>query len=259
LPSRANRRATGHRTVVWDLADELIAKRMAAPSGGTDLLSLLLAAEDPDTGDQLSTRDVRDEALIFLIAGHETTGATLAFTLHLLGRHPEVQDRVRAEIHEVAAHGEKLLDQDQLPVTTRVVKETLRLYPSAHTVVRNATEETELLGYPIAPGGIVAVSIWGIHHREDLWPEPMAFSPDRFDSAVSRSPGTATRYAHLPFAGGPRSCIGEQLALTELVVAVAAVIGRFEVTSELEEPATDVDLSLRPRGELPARFAPVAA
>ncbi len=258
LPSPANRRAAAHRKAVWDLADGLIAKRTAAAGDGSDLLSLLLTAEDPDTGEQFSTRDVRDEALLFLLAGHETTGATLAFALHLLGRHPEVQERVRAEVHEVTADGTTVLDQDQLPVTTRVVRETLRLYPPAHTVVRNATEETELLGYPISPGGIVAVSIWGIHHREDLWPDPMTFSPDRFDPAVSGSPGATTRYAHLPFSGGPRSCIGEQLALTEMVVAVAAVIGRFHVVSELDEPPTEVDLTLRPRGELPARFTAVA-
>lgn len=256
-PSPANRRAERRRKVVWDLADGLIAKRAAGDRSRLDLLSLLLEARDPDTGEALSHDEVRDEALIFLIAGHETTGSTLAFTLHLLGRHPEVQDRVRDEVQAAGEDPSGTLNVEALPFTTAVVNESLRLYPSAHTVVRSAVEETEVLGYPVAEGGIVAVSIWAIHHRPDLWPEPDGFEPDRFTrSGVGHHAG-GVKYSHLPFGGGPRSCIGEHLAMTELVVAVAALARRFRWEALLDVPPTEVDLSLRPHGVLPARLHPL--
>ncbi|HEX2046361.1 MAG TPA: cytochrome P450 [Acidimicrobiales bacterium] len=254
FPSPANRRAEAARKVVWDLADALIAERRGSGARGNDLLSRLLTARDPDTDEGLSDDDVRDEAIIFLIAGHETTGSALAFTLHLLGRHPEVQERVRAEVEGAAAY-----DVDELPYTTQVVNESMRLYPPAHTVVRRASEETELLGYPVEKGRIVAVNIWGIHHRESVWRQPFDFSPERFETTAT--PGERSRrgtaYTHLPFAGGPRACIGEHLAMAELVAAVAALVGRYRLQSLESTPAVQVDLSLRPRGVLPCRLEPL--
>ena len=254
FPSPANRRAEAARQVVWGVADALIADRRAGGAQGSDLLSRLLAARDPETGDALSDDDVRDEAIIFLIAGHETTGSALAFTLHLLGRHEEVQERVRAEVEEAAAH-----DVEELPYTTQVVNESMRLYPPAHTVVRRASEETELLGYPVDKGRIVAVNIWGIHHRESVWREPFEFSPDRFaDSATGGDRSRrGTAYTHLPFAGGPRACIGEHLAMAELVAAVGALVRRYRLHSVSDTPGVEVDLSLRPRGVLPCRLEPL--
>lgn len=258
-PSVANRRAAACRRRVWDLADELIAKRAQSTGNGSDLLGLLLAARDPETGEGLTHREVRDEALIFLIAGHETTGSGLAFTLQLLGRHPAVQERVRDEVQRVSnASADPRLDLESLPFTAKVVREAMRLYSPAHTVIRQAVKDTEVLGHPVPAGGIVAVSIWGIHRQPALWPDPDRFAPDRFDDEDGQAdPGTRSRYAHLSFGGGPRSCIGEHLALTELVVAVAAVVRRFRVEALLATPPTEVDITLRPHGVLPARLEPV--
>ena len=251
-PTPANRRGEAVRKIVWDTADELIAARREAGATGSDLLSRLLTATDPETGESLSDADVRDEAIIFLIAGHETTGSALAFTLYLLGRHQEVQERVRAEVRDA---GSAL---DKLPYTTDVINESMRLYPPAHTVVRKALDDTELLGYPVDKGRIVAVSIWGIHHRADVWADPAAFDPDRFAALREASGGDAGRragYTHLPFGGGPRACIGEHLAMAELAGAVAALVGRYRLTSAQAVPTIEVDLALRPKGELPCLFA----
>ncbi len=248
-PTRANRRAEEIRRTVWGLADSLIAKRRAAGATGSDLLSRLLNAKDPETDEGLSDDDVRDEAIIFLIAGHETTGSALAFTLYLLGRHPEVQERARTE-----ARGAEPGDVDALRYTAQVVNEAMRLYPPAHTVVRRASKATELLGYPVADGRIVAVNIWGIHHRADVWPDPFRFDPDRF----ADHGGRRASYTHVPFGGGPRACIGEHLAMAELVAAVAAVLRRYRLTSLSEKPDVEVDLALRPKGELPCRLEPVS-
>lgn len=259
-PTPANRRAEAVRRTVWGLADELIAKRRAAGSGGTDLLSRLLDARDPETGDGLSDADVRDEAIIFLVAGHETTGSALAFTLHLLARHADVQERVRAEVLDaVGSEARPQYDVDALAYTTQVVNESMRLYPPAHTVVRKASEDTELCGYPVPKGRIVAVNIWGVHHRPSVWDDPFTFDPDRFRAGgTGERSRSATHYTHLPFGGGPRACIGEHLAMAELVAAVAGLVRRYRLVASPDEPPLEVDLALRPKGTLPCRFEPLA-
>lgn len=259
-PTPANRRAEAVRRTVWGLADELIAKRRAAGSGGADLLSRLLDARDQETGDGLADDDVRDEAIIFLVAGHETTGSALAFTLHLLARHAEAQERVRAEVHDaVGAEKAPAFDTDALPFTTQVVNESMRLYPPAHTVVRKASEDTELCGYPVPRGRIVAVNIWGIHHRAGVWADPFDFDPGRFHGDTADRSRSATHYTHLPFGGGPRACIGEHLAMAELVAAVAALVRRYRLVAAPGEPALEVDLALRPKGSLPCLFEALAS
>ena len=141
----------------------------------------------------------------------------------------------------------------------------MRLYPPAHTVVRKASKATELLGYPVDEGRIVAVNIWGVHHRPDVWPDPFRFDPDRFGAAGLRGPNAAagsegrrSSYTHVPFGGGPRACIGEHLAMAELVAAVAAVLRRYRLVSLGDKPDIEVDLALRPKGTLPCRLEPVS-
>ncbi len=260
-PSPANRRAERIRATVWGLADELIAARRATGAKGTDLLSRLLDARDPETGQGLGDDDVRDEATIFLVAGHETTGSALAFALHLLGRHQDVQERVRDEARQHAAGPPSpRADGEGLPYTVQVVNEAMRLYPPAHTVVRRAVDHTEVLGYPVDKGRIMAVSIWGIHHRPSVWPEPFEFSPERFDPARSGETRRRTSsYRHLPFGGGPRACIGEHLAMAEVAGAVSALVRNYRLHSLLDSPGVEVDLALRPRGALPCRLEPLAA
>ena len=268
FPTRANRRAERARRAVWDFVEMLIAQRRQAahsqPNAEAgdrgDLLSLLLEAQDPETGAGLDDIAVRDQALIFLLAGHETTGATLAFALHLLGKHPGVQQRVRDEVQRVAAErsieAEDLVD---LRYTSQVIDETMRLYPAGHTLVRRARQATTLAGHGIPRKRIVAVSVWAIHHNPAVWPDPYRFDPDRFErrkTAVGRhrEGEQESRYAHLPFGGGPRSCIGQYLAMAEMVVAVATVVRAYQLHSLVDEPALDVGVSLLPGGRLPCRL-----
>jgi cytochrome P450 len=212
----------------------------------------------------LNDADVRDEVIIFLIAGHETTGSALAFTLQLLGRHEAVQDRVREEAATaVVSAGDgraAVRDLERLTYTAQVISEAMRLYPPAHTVVRRAGTDTELLGYPVHQGRIVAVSIWGVHHRPTVWPDPFAFSPERQELGLATGDSTrrSSGYRQFPFGGGPRKCIGEHLAMAELTAAVAALVARYRLRSLLEVPGVEVDLALRPRGTLPCRLEAVA-
>jgi len=260
VPTPANRRADRARRAVWDFVDRLIADRRSSPvHDGNDLLSLLLTARDPETGDALDDRAVRDQALIFLLAGHETTGATLAFALHLLGHHHEVQQRVRQEVNRVAGSSPIGAEHlDGLRYTAQVLNETMRLYPAGHTVVRRSREDMALGGEAIPAGQIVAVSVWAVHHNPELWPDPYCFEPDRFAAGGrddDAGPEKAARYAHLPFGGGPRSCIGQYLAMAEMVVAVATIIRAFSLESLIDTPALDVGVSLLPGGTLPCRLS----
>lgn len=251
VPSPANRRAAGHRRSLHGMVDELVRSR-AGRTGGHDLLRLLLDARDPDTGVGLEPREVRDEVLIFLIAGFETTASAVALALFLLGRHPEHQQQVRDEAERVLGHGEPGPgDLEQLTHTTQVVQETLRLYPSVHTLVRRASQPTTLLGHDLPSGRVVAVSVWGIHRNPALWPQPDRFDPGRFDAAAVAA---RDRFAHLPFGAGPRSCIGSHLALAELVIAVAMVVRAFRLESVGDAPRLDAGITLRPAGQLRCRL-----
>jgi cytochrome P450 len=251
VPTPSNRRAEAARRALWGQVDGLIARRRAGALDGDDLLTLLLTARDPEDGSALDDDAVRDQALILLLGGHETTGTTMALALHLLGRHPDVQQRVRDEVHAtIGARPVEIDDLPQLTFTARVLDETMRLYPPGHTLVRHAVEPTTLDGEDVPAGHLVAVSVWGVHHNPEVWPDPGRFDADRFAS----TPG---RYHHLPFGGGPRGCIGQHMATAELLVAVATLVRAFHLATEADDVTLDVGLALRPRGPLPCRVTPL--
>lgn len=253
-PTPANRTAARARTELYDLVDRLIAERRRNDALGDDLLSRLIAARDPETGSGLDDQEVRDQVLIFLIGGHDTTAGALAVTLHLLGRHQAVQERAHDEVTAVV--GDAAVGRDhlgQLTYTGQVVDEALRMYPPGHTLVRKAATTTELLGRQVPAGRIVAVSVWAIHHNPDVWPEPHRFDPDRFEPDEDDDAPRRDRYAHLPFGGGPRSCIGEHLARAELVIATATAVQRCRLRSMVDEPKFSAGVTFRPDDPLPCR------
>jgi cytochrome P450 len=242
------------------LVDRLIARRRAADHAGDDLLGLLLAARDPEGTGGIDDRGIRDQVLVFLLGGHETTASALALTLQLLATHPDVQERARTEAARVLADRRAAPDDvEQLRYTGHIVDEALRLYPPGHTVVRTAVENLRLLDHDVPRGRIVALSFWGVHHNPSVWPDPERFDPDRFAPSGSGEDDAPShlRYSHLPFGGGPRACIGVHLALTELVIAVAAVLRAYRLRAVVTEPRLDVGLTLRPLGPLLCRLEPV--
>jgi cytochrome P450 len=256
LPTPANRRAREAQRRLRGYVTDLLRERKTAGGGGDDLIDRARMATDPETGERLNDTAVRDEVLIFLLAGHETTGSALALTLHALGRHPEVQRRIRTETFQVLGGDHPTAEQvPQLRYTSAAVSEALRLYPPGHALVRRAMEPDVLAGAPVPRGRVLAVSTYAIHHNPTVWPNPEVFEPERF-----LGPGEARhRYAHLPFGGGPRSCIAARLAFTELVVAVAAVVRAYVIDSLAPQPPIRARITLEPAGPLPARLTPVAA
>ena len=249
-PTPVNRRAAAARGRLFEFVDALIARRKAGSLDGDDLVTLLLKVRDPETGDALDDKAVRDQALTFLLAGHETTGSSVTFTLHLLARHADVQQRVRDEVASVVGYGDLPITAelvDRLVFTTQVVNETLRVYPVAHTVVRHGHDPTTIAGHDAPAGRIVAVSIWGVQHNSSVWDDPYRYDPDRFASPP------AERYAHIPFGGGPRSCIGQNMAMDELVVAVATAVRRFRLETADVDPPLVVGATIRPPSPLTVR------
>jgi cytochrome P450 len=192
------------------------------------LVRALMAASDPVTGQSLSDSDIRDELIVFMIAGHDTTATTLSYALWALGRHPQLQNRV---VTEVAELGDRELTPDDMPrlsYTVQVLHEALRLCPPGAAGTRMAMRDVEIDGYRVEAGTVLVFGIMAVQRDPALWDNPLTFDPDRFSPENSKG---RDRWQYLPFGGGPRSCIGDHFAMLEATLALATIIRRIEVRS----------------------------
>lgn len=207
------------------LVRALIAARRRELGGAqrTDILSMLLEARD-ESGAAMTDDQLRDEMLTLLVAGHETTATTLAWALHHLLGHPEWLARVRAEVREVAGGGDIQPDQtERLVLLDAAIKETLRLTPIIPMVGRVLTKSTTIGGIDIPAGGVALASIYLVHRRADLWPEPERFDPSRF---VGKKVDPST---YFPFGGGARRCLGMAFASYEMKIVLATILARAKL------------------------------
>ena len=252
-PTPVNHRLRKARDELHGVCQEIVAQRRASGDQREDMLGLLLDAQD-EAG-SLSDAEVRDQVLIFLLAGHETTSTALTYTLHLLGRHPDQQKRVRAEVESVA--GERTLataeDVPSLEYTTMVLKEAMRLYPSAPFLGRRAVEEDQICGYRIPAGAEVVLAPWITHLHPDFWYWPERFDPERFHPEREKA---RHRYAWFPFGGGPRACIGQHFSMLESVVALATLVREFDFAAPPGEPPRTNHITLRPTQGVPSNIRP---
>ncbi|WP_306338452.1 cytochrome P450 [Streptomyces sp. KL118A] len=250
LPTPENRRYEWSNTRLREIVDTMISERRRSDEDHGDLLSTLLRAEHPESGKRLTDEEVLDQVVTFLVAGSETTASTLAFVFHLLGAHPEIEQRVHAEID--AAVGDRSPVFDDLPnleYTRAVITEALRLYPPSWMSMRVASADTELGGHPIPSGAMVVYSAWAMHHNPELFPEPEKFAPERWlDERAKDVP----RGALLPFGAGSHKCIGDVLALTETALIVATIAGRWRL-----RPVPGSALSPEPKATLEAGPLPM--
>ena len=210
-----------------------------------DLLDLLLAGSDPKSGRQMTTPELRDNLLTFIVAGHETTALTLAWSLYLCAHDPAVQDAARAQAQGVLGdRAATAADIAALPLIRQIVDEALRLYPPAAFLSRTAQKADTLCGREILPGDTVVLPIYALHRHHDLWADPDAFDPARF-----ADPKAIDRFAYLPFGDGPRICIGANFALQEAVIILATMLARFRfalIPGKAPKPV--MILTLRPEG-----------
>lgn len=254
VPTPGNRRLARTEAVLDAAVEHVVARRRAAGVGqdDPDLLALLLRAVDAGA---LSRTSVRGEVATMVVAGHETVASALTWTLSLLARHPEVQDRVHAEVDALGGPGRSCGwdDLPRLPLVRAVVDEALRLYPPAWVVTRKAVADDVVDGVAVPAGTLVIVSPWLLHRREDSYPDAERFDPDRF---LVESPPSPARGRYLPFGAGPRLCIGRDFALVESVLVLATVLRGRSVAPVGPTPAVDASVTLNPRGGLALRFTP---
>lgn len=260
IPTPANRRFQRARALVHGTLTALIQERRAQPPDAHhDLLQSLINARDEDTGQGMTDQQIISEAIGLFFAGHETTADTLAWTLYLLGRHPDLQARVQAEGE--AALGGRLpasVDLPQLPYTLQVIQEAMRLYPAAWSISREPLAADALGDYAVRAGQIIYVAIFNVHHHPRYWPDPERFDPERFSPAgQARWPH---KHAYIPFGGGPRMCIGKPFGLAEAHIALAQILQRFTVRvpdGHVAQPHAVFNMGIR--NGLPVTVQPRAA
>jgi len=259
IPTPGNRRLQAGLETLNNVVYAIIAeRRKQATDPGMDtgdLLSMLLAVRDEETGEGMSDQQLRDEAMTLLIAGSETTAMALTWTWYLLSQHPSVEQHLHAELDTVlGGQAPTVSSLDKLPYTRMVIQEALRLYPPAFGIIRHAIANDEIGGYPIPANSMVFLTPYCTHRHPAIWEKPEVFDPERF--TPERSAGRP-RFAYFPFGGGPRQCIGNTFAMMEAQLVLATVAQRYSLRLVPGHPVEpQVLLTLRPRYGLPMTLHP---
>ncbi len=227
VPTPGNRRFLAAIRTLDDAIDTLLAHRRAASGESDDLLAMLMDARDAETGEGMSDRQLRDEIVTFLIAGHETVASALVWTWYLLSMHPAVERTLHAELTDALADAPTTMgDLPRLPYTRMVIDETLRLYPPSWISTRRTIAADEIDGHHVPADALVVMSPYITQRHAGHWPNPEGFDPERFTPEASAA---RHRFAYFPFGGGPHLCIGNTFALTEAQLIVATVARRYRL------------------------------
>lgn len=234
------------------VVDDLIRSRQEDPDAHPqDLLSRLIRASDADGSQGMSAKELRDQVVTIFMAGHETTAQALSWTFYLLAQNPEAECRLHEEVSQVLAEpalarrSPSAEDLKRLSYTRMVIEESMRLYPPAHTMARQANAADQILGRRVPAGATVLVSPWLLHRKPSLWRDPDRFEPERFapNAAASRH-----RFAYIPFGAGPRICIGAAFAMQEAMMILALVSQHYILRLKPGHPVEPQGLiTLRPR------------
>jgi cytochrome P450 len=250
IPTPANRRYRAWVRQLDEVVYKIIRERRQSAREGSDLLSLLLHAQDTD-GARMTDAQLRDEAVTLFLAGHETTAIALSWTLYLLSQHPAVDARLHVELRD--ALGERAPTLDDIPriaYAERVVKESMRLFPPVYAIGREAVRSGEIRGYAVPEGTTVFMSQWVIHRDARFYEDPLSFRPERWSAEAERR---LPKFAYLPFGGGPRLCIGNTFAMMEAVLILCALVRRFRFELTDQPPVPFPSITLRPRNGLRMR------
>lgn len=246
IPTPRNRRYQQAKARVYAVIDGLVETRRSTVGEHSDLLDLLMLAQDEETGQGMSNEQLRYELVTLFIAGHETTALLLSWAFYLLAQHPAAYSRLQEEAEQVlGGRMPALADLPSLKYTRMVMDETMRLYPPAWLTNRRAIEADEVEGYAIPAGAELTISPYATHHDPALWSDPFQFDPERF--TPERSAGRH-RYAYFPFGAGPRVCIGNNFALTEAQLILAAAAQRYRLELVPGKPVEmEALITLRPK------------
>lgn len=246
-PAKQRRhKITAFDAVIYRLID---ARREEVYAGPHDLIWRLIHLRDRKTGENLARAEVRDEAASMIAGGVSPTVRALTWVWYLLALHPQVEAKLHAELDAVLPPGPPAPAQlMHLSYARQVIDETMRLYPPIPGILREAAAADVVCGHPIPPRAIVAILPWVVHRHRRLWSDPDRFDPDRFSPQNSAA---RPRFAHIPFAGGPRICVGASFAMTQMLIAIAVLARRFRFRLAAEHPVRPVGrISLHPYGGL---------
>lgn len=231
--------------IVTNTLNDLIAKcKKMVEENDEEFVEEFLSKADPSilhfliaSGDQITSKQLRDDLMTLLIAGHETTAAVLTWTMHCIVGDPDVTRRLQEEADEVLGDRLPTLeDLKNLKFTTRVINEAMRLYPQPPVLIRRALDDDVLGGYKVEKGSDLFISVWNLHRNPAYWTNPDKFDPDRFPIDGPMPNEVTEDYRYLPFGGGKRKCIGDQFALFESVASLAVLMRRFDFSRPEDAP-----------------------
>lgn len=226
-PTWRNRRMKKAQQQIEQFVNSIIAQQQRRAAGGDNLIAMLLAARDQDTGAGMSHQQLFDEVRTIFFSGYDTTSNVLAWVWYALAQHPEVENRLHRELDEVlGGRAPTFQDLPHLAYVRMIIEETMRLYPPAWSTGRTVVAADQIDGYVIPAGAKVIISPYVTHRLPSLWQYPDTFDPQRFtpEQAAGRD-----RYAYFPFGGGPRFCIGNNLAMLEAQLIVAMMAQRYQL------------------------------
>lgn len=257
LPWGADRRWRRSMAEIDAVVYRIIDERRTSNTDTGDLISMLMLTEDADTGERMDDRQLRDEVLTMLLAGHETTAALLSWALAQLARSPAAAERLDDELRALPDRPLTTEDLPRLVYTRMVIDETLRLCPPVYLISRQVAEDDTICGYAVRGGSWLDLSPYVTHRSPEIWDRPNTFEPERF------APGRENdrpRYAYFPFLGGPRQCIGNTFALTEatLVLATIARTVRLTLPGDAAPLVPEPLITMRPKGGVWLRLGPIA-
>jgi enediyne biosynthesis protein E7 len=235
------------------LVAQLIAQRRTTTEEHVDYIAMLMSARDKESGEPMGERELIDEIMTLIVAGHETTASGLNWTWYLLSQHPQVEARLHAEIDAAAdLPAPTLGEMETLGYTRQIIDEALRLYPPGWLLSRRTIEADVLGGYPVPAGTNVLLPLYLLHRHPHFWKNPEAFEPDRF---APEHEAERPRFAYMPFAAGPRHCIGETFALYEMLVHLYKVARRYRLRYVPDKPLElEAQINLRTRYPLRMRL-----
>ena len=235
------------------LVAQLMAQRRASGEEHFDYLAMLMNARDKESGAPMGERELIDEVMTLVVAGHETTASGLNWTWYLLSQHPQIEARLHAEVDAAAdLPAPTLAEVETLGYTRQVIDEALRLYPPGWVLSRRTIAADELGGYPVPAGTNVLLPLYLLHRHPQFWKDPESFEPERF---APEHEAERPRFAYMPFAAGPRHCIGETFALYEMLMHLYKVARRYRLSYVPDKPLElEAQINLRTRHPLHMRL-----
>ncbi|NJL80445.1 MAG: cytochrome P450 [Richelia sp. RM2_1_2] len=253
IPTSRNQGFRQAKQTLDKLVLDIINSRRQNPQNRQDLLSMLMSAQDEETGERMSDKQLLSEAITLLVAGHETVASGLAWTWYLLAENPNIIEQLQSELRRVLNGSNPSFEKlPQLEYTRRVFDETLRLYPPAWAMPRTSKQDDQIQGYLIPKNSLITVAAFMIHRHPEFWENPDQFNPDNFlPEKVNQKPN----FAYFPFGGGKRICIGKSFALMEATIIIALISQRFKLEL-LPNQNIEIDptFTLRPKNGIKVKL-----